>query len=471
MPGLICGRRGFGLYERCCYARHSADSYELSQTPQGAELDNEVQETKVRKASDEASQMIWKQNCEDLVNKSRWALEKFDRRRQELMNAARSGTTIDFTTESFNVVYSCDALLNIEKMEKCLNEKVSAVMSHDKTGTDAKMKSHLRTFDFMLSGTTDVKIVDKTAYDVASLFRSNDSFYEGQKFLRALVTIPTSSFPKFGGSRYISVKSLGDHGGQAKTKNAEAATETEHGALVTPTLPVNFDDFWKKKAGGYEKFGPTFVQYMTPCEASMHELDKMTVRTDDGKILIVPLPDKSKPIQESGAERVVVRGDVELGNLQRAKLTFPRQSDGTPLYEVIDGYLENVKYSAKNMTLTLLIPHVEDLLDHSLPFGPSHPAPKHFYHHHNSYSRLFNVEPVSGLQLIERIEQNPNGKLSLPGGAVMEYTIVGIAAAGCGLAAGIGGVLIAETTTAAVIAGVGAVGSAGGLALAIKAKT
>jgi len=227
----------------------------------------------------------------------------------------------------------------------------------------------------------------------------------------------------------------------------------EEGSLLAPTLPVNFADFWKQKVAGYEKYGPTFIQNIKPCKASSHPLDKMTVRTADGKTVIVPLPNKSQPID--GGERVVVRGGLELGNLQRMKFTFPRQSEGTPLFEIIDGYVESVTYDSEHqLEITLLIPHEDDLLESAHPFGPSHPAPKNFYHHHNCHSRLFNVEPMKGSKLIAFAGADKT--IAFPEGVVMEYTIVGIAAACVGAACAVGAAL----TAGAVATGFAVAGAA-----------
>ena len=214
------------------------------------------------------------------------------------------------------------------------------------------------------------------------------------------------------------------------------------------------------------------------------------------------MSDKTRPVD--GGEKVVVRGPLQVENLQRLKLIFPKQTEGVSLqFESVDGYLERVAWTSEGglqvcasslgspqcatttrdplhtvawpgtpvnlrmartsdilpqlCQLVLLVPHEDDVREScfSRPFGDEHPSPADHYHHHNSYSKIFHVEPMSAEGLIGLAGADRSFKL--PAGSLMEQTLFGIAEV-TGLAAIIAG-------TAEVAADVG-VAVAGGAAVA-----
>lgn len=281
--------------------------------------------------------------------------------------------------------------------------KLDGVM-RDGTSTPVHPKKHLRTIDFHLQGEAQLNIVDVFADDLASRFPGDDSV-NSRAFARCIVTIPCRSFPLQGSSRFLV-------GGQ-------------DGHRLAPTLPIEFRKYWNKKACGYSKFGPTFVQSLDSFSLSQHPQDKLEVHLCDGKTMIMPLADKTRPIQ--GGEKVVVRGSLLVENLQRLKFLFPKQKESsTLLYESVDGYLEDIALSSDELQISLLVPHQDDVSKacHSHPFGQDHPSPIDFYHHHNSYSRMFNLDPMTGQELVDLA--GADRSIALPAGTIMEHTFCGI---------------------------------------------
>ena len=58
------------------------------------------------------------------------------------------------------------------------------------------------------------------------------------------------------------------------------------------------------------------------------------------------MSDKTRPVD--GGEKVVVRGPLQVENLQRLKLIFPKQTEGVSLqFESVDGYLERVAWTSE----------------------------------------------------------------------------------------------------------------------------
>lgn len=320
--------------------------------------------------------------------------------------------------------------------------KVNATML-DGTGAPLNPKAHLRTIDFSLLGEAELSIIDAQA-DLSSVLPEDN--LNGRAFVRALFRVPQSSLPPWGQSRHVA--------------------SHPDGHRLAPCLPIDSIAYWHKKALGFRKYGPTFLQFLESFRLSPHCSDKARVHLDDDNYVIMPLSDKTRPIQ--GGEKVVVRGPLRLENMQRQTLTFPVLSaEGTLMYEAVEGYLENIAWLGEHLQMTLLLPYEDDVTEHSYPFGPSHPAPDEFYHHHKSYSRMFHVEPMTGRRMIRLT--GALGKVTLPAGTNVEHTLTGVAEAAAG-AAIVGG--LAEGATigeAAAVAGeaAAAAGEAGEAATAV----
>lgn len=324
-------------------------------------------------------------------------------------------------------------------------DKLDAVMM-DGTSTSVHPKSHLRTIDFILQGNAELTILKDVVDDLSNLFVNDINLGNetGRKFSRIHVTIPRRSFPYFGASYFLVSKSDGHR--------------------LTPTIPISFSDYWYKKSMGYSKYGPTFIQFLDTFELSQHQLDKVKVGLAHGRHVVAPLSDKTRPI--NGGEKAVVRGDLQLSSLQRQKFIFPKATTGKLVFESVDGYLENITLSTCQLELFLLVPHEDDVHDHSFPFGPDHPPPAKFHHHHNSYSRMFHVEPMTGVKLIQLAGNRR--RIILPAGTIMEQSDLGIleTTAGAAIVAGlaeIGGAIGAALATAegGAVLGEAAVGAAG----------
>lgn len=368
------------------------------------------------------------------INSARETYAKFDAAKDVAVKAARcrSGeVTVD--AEHFSDLRKGSWFFRLDQSFT----KVDAAMM-DGTSVPVHPKAHLRTIDFTLQGEAQLKVVQVLEEDLARRFPGDPSI-TARKFVRAIVTIPSRSFPSHGATRFL----VGGQSGQV-------------GHRLSPTVPIEFDSYWKKKARGYAKYGPTFVQFLDSFSSSQHPQDKAKVLLSDGNFIIVPLADKTRPIQ--GGEKVVVRGNILVENLQRLKFLFPKKQESSMLlFESVDGYLEGIALSSGHLQISLLVPHEDDVgkACHSHPFGHDHPAPKDFYHHHNSYSRMFNVDPMTGQELINLAGEDHS--ITLPAGSIMEHTFCGIveaatavtivaAGASCvSAAAGVAGVVVAAT--------------------------
>merc|ERR1719189_1617927 len=148
-----------------------------------------------------------------------------------------------------------------------------------------------------------------------------------------------------------------------------------------------------------------------------------------------------------------------MDNLQCLRFLFPKKQEScTLLFESVDGYLEGIALSSGHLQISLLVPLEDDVSKpcHSHPFGQDHPAPKDFYHHHNSYSRVFNVDPMTGQELISLA--GTNRSIALPAGTIVEQTDAGAAEAGVATLI-IGGIAAGGTVLGGVGLTIGGIGS------------
>lgn len=353
---------------------------------------------------------------------------KFGAAKDLAVKASLSGTDeVTVGAEHFDVLRKGSWFL---RLDQSFNNIDATMM--DGTGASVHPKAHLRTIDFTLQGEAQLEVTKVSAEDLAHRFPGDPSI-NSRAFVRAIVTIPSGSFPSHGAARYLV-------GGQV-------------GHRLSPTVPLEFNKYWNDKARGYAKYGPTFVQFLDSFISSQHLQDKVKVPLSDGNFIIMPLADKTRPIE--GGEKVIVRGHLLLDNLQRLRFLFPKkQGSCTLLFESVDGYLEGIALSSGHLQISLLVPQEDDVSKpcHSHPFGQDHPAPKDFYHHHNSYSRVFNVDPMTGRELISLAGASQS--ITLPAGTTMEQTDAGAAEVGVG-ALVVGGI----AAGGAVAGGIGAIAS------------
>jgi len=346
-----------------------------------------------------AKKVAWLANLKKHAIKARTTLQSA---------AARCPKTMSFTIpeRAYNIIQQGEGLISLN------DDKVSAIVHQ--CGTDIDPHKHLRTIDFTLPGRATVKILEKQASNLDVLFEG-DKHAKG-KFVRISLVIPVKSQPAYGTSRLFTYKSDGHR--------------------LVPAIPMKFKDMWEGKAKGYAKYGPIFYQHLKSFKASKHPLSKATLKTK-GKKVTFHLPNKTAEVK--GGDKLVVRGcDFHVRNCQRQQILFQKkQPNNELLMESIDGYVEDVVWKAHHLQVTMLVPWKEDHHALAHPFGKPHPPPAKFHHHHTCYSRLWNVHPMTGEELVKLAG---NGVMSLPPGSIMSTSLIGISAASI---AAVGGVIAA----------------------------